>query len=418
MNISTLPKYPVERCIERCNTSPVERCNIPIERCVERCNTQPVRANQLASKGFNFTGRGIAQLYEEYNWFIRHDKTPAVKAFLKIKEDPKTMDKFLNHILNTEDRSYEFIDSIARSGKELTDITNGLIDKIGNDSETLLTFWHDNVYHKAYKKYITKRYNDAHTMSELLRIRPDWTEEALMSKYQNLKPGSSFRIGKIPCELPKDMGAYDLIIDHLRPNMQRGYKVTQNIPDLQIGNRTYKFNSFTEGRSDKNVFCITTPEQKKFVFKIGDPQDRGLDKPFGLGTLAKIDTYLTTNRSKNSAPLRFYDHNRNVAIYTYVEHCPLELLNKPSIQEVNQRLGDFRKLGLYYNDTVGHNNYFELKEVHKSMKNGDIADEIEKGINNNEWISVDNDHVTFNNRLHPQIREFHRELPNMMNMCC
>ena len=379
-------------------------------------NNKPVRANQLASKGFNFTGRGINQLYEEYNWFINHDGEKPINAFLKIKEDPETMDAFLTAILSAEDRSYQFIDSIVRSGKELLNISTALPEKIGPNSQNLMTYSPTCPYRQAYQRYITTRFDNAHTIDEILRIRPDWSEEALMGKYERLKGNSNFKIGKIPNEFPKSDNTYSQIIEHLRPNMQSGYKQKQEIPDLTIGNRTYKFQSFTEGKSDKNVFSVDVPEGKRFIIKMGNPKDRGLNKPFGLGTLALIDTYLTTNRSKNSAPLRFYDHINNVSIYSFVEHCPVPHQNYSNdLNEINNKLGDFKKLGLTYNDTVGNNNYFQLEDVHKGIIDGE---EIQNGIHNREWISVDNDHVTFNSKLHPLINGLNKSLPNLMGFCC
>ena len=46
-----------------------------------------------------------------------------------------------------------------------------------------------------------------------------------------------------------------------------------------------------------------------------EPSNRSLNAPFALGTLAKIDKYLTVNRSRNSAPLCYYDHEHNFSIY-------------------------------------------------------------------------------------------------------
>ena len=42
-----------------------------------------------------FRGKTLAKLYEEYNWYIHHDKTPAIKSFLKINEKPEVLDNFL-----------------------------------------------------------------------------------------------------------------------------------------------------------------------------------------------------------------------------------------------------------------------------------------------------------------------------------
>lgn len=383
----------------------------PVSDAVTSCS---IRANQLASIGFNFTGRGIDQLYNEYNWYIYHDHEKPIMAFLKIKEEPNVMDNFLGTILSAEDRSYEFIDSIARSGKELLKITDGLKKVVGENSQSLMTFMPQCPYTKAYKNYIIQRYDNANTITEILKIRPDWAQEALLAKYDRLKPGKWLKIGNIPNEFPQEFKTYDKITDYLRPKMQNGYKNEQKIPDLKTGNRTYKFESFTNGKSDKNVFCITVPEGKKFVLKMGNEDDRGLNKPFGLGTLSLIDTYLTTNRSKNSAPLRFYDHQKNVSIYSYIEHCPIKRDEVTSLSEVNNKLPDFKKLGLYYNDTIGSNNYFQLKDIHKNAVG---SHDIENGIRNNEWISVDNDHVTFASLLHPRIDGLHRALPDIINVC-
>ncbi|MCD8377803.1 MAG: hypothetical protein LUB59_03340 [Candidatus Gastranaerophilales bacterium] len=392
--------------------------SISVPVCVAKCSEPhlpAVRSNQLASRGIIFSGRNINQLYEEYNWFINHDHEKPIKAFLKMKDSPETMDNFLTAILSTEDRSYQFIDSIVRSGKELLNITTNLRENLPSSSKNLMTFMPDNPYRMAYEKYITRRFDNANTMSEILRIRPDWDEAALIGKYEHLKPGGGFKIGKIPNEFPLSESTYDRVIEHLRPNMQNGFKQEQKIPDLQIGHRIYQFSSFTNGKSDKNVFCVTVPEGKKFVIKMCNENDRTLNNPFGLGTLAKIDTYLTTNRSKNSAPLRFYDHKRNVSIYEYIEHCPIAEGNTAHLDEVNRKLSDFNKLGLYYNDTVGTNNYFRLEDVHRDLMD---EEEIKQGIRNNEWISVDNDHVTFSSILHPVIEGLHKPLPNLMGLCC
>ena len=53
----------------------------------------------IASKGLNFRSKNINQLYDEYNWYINHDHTPVIDAFLKIDDDKDSMDGFLGAIL-------------------------------------------------------------------------------------------------------------------------------------------------------------------------------------------------------------------------------------------------------------------------------------------------------------------------------
>ena len=38
------------------------------------------------------------------------------------------------------------------------------------------------------------------------------------------------------------------------------------------------------------------------------------------------------------------------------------------------------------------------------------------GVNRGEWVSVDNDHVTYGIRLQPSVYNYHKSLPNAMQM--
>ena len=143
------------------------------------------------------------------------------------------------------------------------------------------------------------------------------------------------------------------------------------------------------------------------------PEKRSLDEPFALGTLAKIDSYLTLNGSRNSAPLCFYDHANNFSIYKYIEHAHVD---EPTndLTVIKKHLPDFKALGLDYNDTVGYKNFFTLNE--KSIDTPWRMEGFREAINKHEWISVDNDHVTYNNSFQPSINGYHKSLPNAMGM--
>ena len=359
----------------------------------------------------HFGSRSINNLYEEYNWYINHDHTPAINSFLKIEADTKTMDGFLTAILNTKDRSYQFIDSLVRQPREIGTLTQALQNKVGEQSKNIMPFLYDSPYNAAYKNYIENKYNNAHTLSEILRVRPDWKGDVLLEKHRRLKGNDYFEIGNIPREFPHNH--LFTIADYLKNQMEVGLKQKKDINNLRLDNREYEFKFFTEGRSDKNVFGVFTPEHKKYVIKMAPEETRSLDNPFSLGTLAKIDTYLTTNRSRNSAPLCYYNQDRNMSVYKYIEHTPVENPNK-DINVISEHLPDFKKLGLTYNDTVGDKNYFRLNfNSNEDIRNTEGFNE---GIQNNEWISVDNDHVTYNNRFQPIVDRFHAPLPNAMQM--
>lgn len=367
----------------------------------------------IASKGLNFRSKTLNQLYDEYNWYINNDHTPAIDAFLKIDDDKDSMDGFLGAILNTDDRSYQFIDSVVRQPRNTGKITKNLSDKVGACSQNIIPFIPTSPYRKAYDKYLETKYENSHTLSELLRVRPDWKGDKLIEKHRNLKGNDSLEIGSIPREFPNNH--LFQIADYLQPYMEKGVKLSKDISSLKLDNRNYEFKFFTEGKSDKNVFGVFTPEHKKYVIKMADPERRSLDAPFSLGTLAKIDTYLTTNRSRNSAPLCYYNHDRNLSVYKYIEHTPIShSVAKSDMDTIAKHIPDFGALGLTYNDTVGDKNYFLLDR--DSNEDLHTTEGFDDAVKNGEWISVDNDHVTYSSRLQPPNSKYTASLPNAMQM--
>lgn len=405
MKINSIPQYSMNTISSHQNAKVQSN-----DEFVSQPQFKSVRANQLASKGIHFGSRNINQLYDEYNWYINNDKTSPIDAFLKIDEKPEVMDCFLTTILNTDDRGYQLVDSIVRQPRRSAEFRKSLTDKVGASSKNIMVFLPDSPYSKAYQKYMDKRFDNANTLSEVLRIRPDWKEEKLIEKYQQLKGNASLEIGNIPKEFPNN----DLfeVADYLNNYKESGLKSDKQINSISINNRNYDFKYYTEGRSEKSVFGVTTPEGKKFVFKMGEPNDRSLNKPFSIGTLAMIDTYLTTNRSRNSAPLCYYNHDRNMSVYKYIEHTPVHG-DEHDLDNISKHLPDFTALGLKYNDNVGNENCFLLDDVNEDLKSTEGFDE---GVKNAEWISVDNDHVTYYNHFQPKINKYNAELPNAMQM--
>lgn len=380
------------------------------------------QSNSINSNGFvsypanyyvpSFRGVNLAKMYEEYNWYINHDKIPAIKSFLKMSAPKEEMDKFLTHILNTKDRSYELIDSIVAVPREGIEILKALSEKIGQCSQNLLTFIPGSPYNVAYQRYTETKFQNAGTLNELLKIRPDWSGDKLLEKYDMMNGHTRLKIGKLPNAIPKEH--LGLILGYLRDKMEVGLKQNKKIDDLVLDGKTYQFKFFTEGKSSKNVFGFFIPCcSKKYVIKMEEPEKRSLDDPFALGTLAKIDSYLTANRSRNSAPLCYYNYRYNFSIYKYIEHIPVED-NDHDINTIRRKLPDFRALGLDYNDTVGYKNLFKLDA--KSSDTHHKLDGYHEALNKSEWISVDNDHVTYSGRLQPSVSGYHKSLPNAMGM--
>ena len=354
----------------------------------------------------------LSKMYNEYNWYINCDGVSAIKSFLKMNYPKEMMNDFLTEILKTKDRSYQLIDSIVQSPREANEYFEKLKQKLPENSENLQFFVPNSLYQQAYSNFIETKYNNAHTLVELLKIRPDWTEEALLKKHKMLTGNDDLTIGCVP----KAIGSAHLskIIDYIKNYMEYGLKTNKEIPPLVIDGKTYEMKFFTEGRSSKNVFGVFIPSlAKKYVIKIDTPENRSLDKPFSLGTLAKIDGYLTTHRSRNSASLCYYNHKDNFSIYKYIEHAHIDE-SPTSVSVIKKHIPDFSALGLSYNDTVGFKNFFTLGE-HSS----DYIQKTEgfrEALNKHEWISVDNDHVTYNNRFNLLLKPYFSELPNAMQM--
>lgn len=375
-------------------------------------------SNHNEISGFNkfstptFRSIPLDKLYAEYNWYINCDRVPAVNSFLKMEAPKSDMNYFLKEILNAKDRGYEFIDSIVSQLRNSTKILNGLKSKLGEDSGLLLTFIPDSPYFNAYTNYIETKLSNATNIFELLKIRPDWRGDVLIEKHKQIKRNNDFSIGNIPKQIPENH--LNEIIEYLRDKMEIGIKLNKNIDNLVIDDKCYEFKFFTEGKSSKNVFGLFIPsDKKKYVIKMEEENKRSLDAPFALGTLAKIDGYLTANNSRNSAPLSYYDHKRNFSIYKYIEHSHIKG-NPNDLQTIRKKLPDFKELGLDYNDTVGFKNFFELNE--NSLDTCWHMEGYNEAIPRLEWISVDNDHVTFANRLQPALINYHTVLPNAMQM--
>jgi len=288
-----------------------------------------------------------------------------------------------------------------------------LPEKVGRNSSNVLTFMFNSPYTHAYNDFILNKYNTASSVGELLAIRPDWRGDALLKKHKSLNGDCGFELGKVPDELSKD----DLfgIADYLKGFLQNsGAKSPMNINPIELNSGRIGFDYFIDGKTDKNVFGLNLSNGKQYIMKMAKEDARSLDAPFALGTLAKIDTYLTLNKSRNSAPLLYYNHDKNFLIYEFVQHNSVSGDSR-NLTVISQHIPDYKALGLQFNDSVGSNNCFLMNQnSNQKMLN---TFEFSKGIEAEEWISVDNDHVTFTNSMHPQLRELHSYLPNAMQFC-
>lgn len=363
-------------------------------------------------QNLSFKSNKLHTLEKEYISLIKDTKTSPIQAFLSLTAESSLLKSLFTNIMKNEETAFEFISEAIKEPRKSTEIAKKISEKIGNGTNIFYTFSYGSDYNNAYEKFINKKFNEAKTIEELLAIRPDWNEKKLLEKSINLKK-QEFELGIVPLDLPKD----DLIkiVDYLKNYIQDfGAKQATQIPEINISGKIYKFEYFTDGKTDKNVFGINLPNGKRYIIKMANENRKSLEKDFALGTLAKIDTYMTLNKSRNSAPLLYYNHNKNFLIYEYIEHTPANGDTK-NLSEILKHIPDYKELGLQFNDSIGSNNCFLLnKNSNNSLMN---TYKFSEGVKAEEWISIDNDHVTYNNILNPQIRSLHSYLPNAMQYC-
>lgn len=368
-----------------------------------KVSVQKVYASNLGFRG----GVPTTALINDYKWFINCDKIPAIKSFLKLDAPKESLESALRTILGSEEHSYQFVDSIVNLPREANDILVKLKSKLPANSKILETYNPMSEYCIAYNKYLSKRLDNASSISELIKIRPDWSGDVLLKKHQELYHNKNFEIGIVPDSIGQEN--FHEVIAYLRNHLQYGSKYEVDINDLCISGKTFKFKNCIDGRSDKNIFQVETSDGQKFIIKIAKLENKSLDDSFALGTCCKIDSYLTQNKCRNSAPLRYYSYDDNSAIYDYIEHVKPERLY--DINHETTRIADYRALGMTANDTVGANNYFVLDNSQKAMRS---TNGFEEGVAKGELISVDNDHATYYNSLAPRVYGLNKELPNGM----
>lgn len=369
----------------------------------EDCKKQKVFSNQICFNG----GVPLTKLINDYNRLIHVEKNGAINSFLQLEAQKESLDSLLRFILKDDKLSHDFFYSITDQVRSNRKFYNELVKKIPSRSD-LLNFGHPlSPYYKSYEKYIDDLYLNAESVSDLLKIRPDWKEDVLLKKHRDLYHNDSFELGFVPDCIGKEN--FPELVQYLRLHSQFGFKMHKDIPDLKLNGNNFKIYALIDGKSDKNVFNVVAENGESFIIKIASVENKSLDEPFALGTLAKIDMYLTRNNCRNSAPIRYYSHDMNTAIYDYINHSKV-----PRVADVSQsgkKIPDFVDLGMRQNDTVGSNNYFKLDKTQTALKN---SYDFRYGVEHEELISVDNDHATYVNILAPRIDKYHKDLPNAM----
>lgn len=261
--------------------------------------------------------------------------------------------------------------------------------------------WKQDVYLNAYSSFTEKFFNEANSIDELIKHRPDWTGNKLRNKFQSLHPGEVFKFGKIPTDFI-DKETFNQLLKQIYETVNKqAYKVFSKEYEfnaININGNEFKVKPLTGGASSKIPLLVTTPSQKKYVLKINpdkypdhvDP----IDVADSIILQAIIDYYLTLNNCQNAAKMYYYEKHFNVAVYEYVEK-DLDQSQVQGAEKISgnfvRKMKDLKALGITFNDTIGDNNVL---------------------VNKGNLVVVDSGHCTFEEFLKPVIWGYHKDLPN------
>lgn len=327
--------------------------------------------------------------------------------------------------------TFEQIKDLTSNPRQAYSKRNELIGKYGEG-------WFYDDYSVKFKAFTEKMFNEASSIEELIKFRPDWKPSKLSEKYRSLKPYSDrLTIGMIPEDLG-DKNAFKQLIERIlngtsssnsnKPNNTNSFNpfsgynngssyfsestyydqkdtykennyYNDNTSSVKADSENIKIKALSPGKTGKRPFLVETNEGKKYIIKI-DPEAQGIsakmDACDSVGLQAIIDYYLTANDCKNSAKMYFYDEKLNAAVYEYVENkenAGKAYSSSSHASEVSSKIPDVISLGVSYNDTLGSDNIIKSYDTYKMIDSG---------------------HCTYACSLKPMVSEYQRELPNLM----
>lgn len=362
---------------------------VTISQAFSRSNllfTNQIQQNNASKPPVNLSFRGTQSLEIVNNALANYNK-----AFINFKG-----------ISQKPELTYEYLKSLTENPRDGYNKDSELRSKIGDDYYT----WKYQQYSSAFADFTARMYKEAGSIDELIKFRPDWKGGKLREKFQSLHPGESFKFGNIPGDFSSKETFDQLaqtLTDAMKAQRNNVFSKNYDIPDITIGNKTFKVKALAGGKTSKVPFLVTTQDNQKFVVKI-DPSPNNrveqLESCDSVALQAMIDYYLTLNNCENSSKVYYYDEKYNVSINEYVEKDA----NQSELYELKRnyagfgpKMTDLGSLGVRFNDTIGDGNVF---------------------IRNGKFVMVDNGHCTFDNPLKPAVPGFNQELPNNLQFSC
>ena len=294
---------------------------------------------------------------------------------------PQEVSGFLNNAMNNDYTRKSFFDEITNKPAKSGEIVKTLVKKLGGKIGFLRWYLGKDGYVRNYERYLKDRYRNATSISELIKIQPNWGYWALERKQcdlngyhteeeQNIKmrkQEANFTFGELPSGFDDKYTFSSLVkrieiegwIDYGRKFNAYVYGDTFQVEHLPGGDL-----------SAKNIYKITV-KGKNYILKTDrfHPENNVIESTGGYdkrslkeGRLLKgdsvyldacIDYYLQQHGSSKNAALLYYDFNSNASLYEYVDANEIkgvESLGLIDQLEANSKFKEINKLGIYLND--------------------------------------------------------------------
>lgn len=257
-------------------------------------------------------------------------------------------------------------------------------------------------YNSVFRKYTQQMYDQATTLEELVKFRPDWDERALWEKHYQLKESGPLTLGKLPASFNPE-NSFNEIGEQLTEKTKQAIRLRnqkKKVPesfDISSGNLTLTFKRLKSGQSTKSVYLVEPEAGKKFVVKIDPIFKNRLNRGNSVAQDAIIDYYLTANECENVAKLYYFNNDYNLAIYEYVEPDEDQSAVESCIEQqtgLNANMPDYTALGMIFIDNHGSDNI---------------------RVRNGKFVVIDSGYSFYNCSLKPRVSWYHSQLPTVDN---
>ena len=291
--------------------------------------------------------------------------------------EPQKVANLMTFFLNSEKHRDAFIEDLIKEPAKSKEVVSILVNKLGGQENFLRWYLGKDGYVKSYDRYLKDKVENATSISELVKLQPNWGYWALERKYCSLQGYTSkesqdkkmrdmeanFTFGTLPAGFG-DSSDFRKLISQLKS------------ADWMCNESFYVYDDYyhveqLEGGdlSSKNIYKVTKngkpyiikmdrfyPEEKVYssnAYNKRNMREGRLLRGDSVYLDACIDYYLQQNGCESNAKLLYYDFQNNASLYEYVDAEEIKsskTLDMVGQVEANKLFKDINDLGVYLND--------------------------------------------------------------------